>query len=814
LNHRVKIAGIRHHRDYIHPSCLMISRQTLEDFDLTFLDEKDRPSRLDVAERISCEIKRHGFEISGLDKTAARRRGSVSEPVYLGTNYQEIVYHQWYTTRAVISSGRQVDDVPMEALNRSLREVIEEYNAEPRDITVVVGVRAAPGQPRRLRNARAALWALNLQNLERWRYRIVIVEQDREPRLKNALAPLGDHYIFAYNPGPYNRSWAFNIGAWQNHGKTGTICFLDADLLVQADFLNNGLNEMKTGHLAVCPFSEMVYLDSACTDQAIKDRLEQSNHSFNAQNYKGRVFTDSQGGAIWVELTLYMEIGGHNEGFRGWGYEDREFWDRLARKTNIKRLPGRLLHLHHPPPQMQDPYALANQKLYRTLSLNPPQEPSYPPGDLKRYTFETPRVDMEIESSFQGRRDWENWHRWKIPRIENIVYDEKRHNSQASARYQLVSMLVQLGNRILDVGCGPGALWPYLAPYRPRVSWVGTDITHKMLKISQGFSPQVPVCNADAGELPFGDNSFDVVVLRHVLEHLPPWLMCRALRESMRVAIKSVVLVFYVPPVLSGSRQVRRVGENFLETQWTVKELENILLKDNWRRCQSLCINGGKNEKDTVWVINPTAAAHANADKKPMPTLNEKLKISIIMPTYKRPHSIFRTVETIRQQVYNNWELIIIDNEGGTGYDFHDPCIRLYCHNARTGASYARNQGVQYATGNLVCFFDDDDDMFPGYLERFAHAFQQNPDAKMVRCGMLVSNDQINFSYATPECCLRREFATPTWRNSGQLQDQHYFKQIISRNRWSEKKGDIIVIDEALCRANNNPYGGLRSGKY
>lgn len=814
LNHRVKIAGILHHRDYIHPSCLMISRQTLEDFNLSFLNEKDRPGQLDVAERISCEIKRRGFKIAGLEKTTARRRGSVSEPVYLGSNYEGVVYHQWYTTREFISQGRQVDDVPREALERSLKEVLEEYYDEPREISVVVGIRAAPRQPQRVRNVKAVLWALNLQTLQRWHYRIVIVEQDIVPRLKKILEPLCDRYIFAYNPGPYNRSWAFNIGAVQSAGKTRALCFLDADLLVPPDFLSNGLKEITSGLTAVCPYSEVIYLDPDSTDQAIKNRLESSNHPFNNQNFKGTVYTTSQGGTIWVEPNLYFEIGGHNEDFRGWGGEDREFWDRLVKKTDIKCLPGRLFHLYHPEPNMQDPYAAANQKLYRKLSLHPSQQPVNLIGDLNRYTLEVPPVDVGIEKKLHGMRDWENWHKWTTRRIENIVFHEKHQKLQNSARYQLVQNIIQLGNKILDIGCGPGALWPYLAPYRPRVSWVGIDITHKMLKISQAFFPQVPVCNADAGNLPFGDNSFDVVVLRHVLDHLPPWLMCRALRESMRVAIKSIVLVFYVPPVLSGSRKVRRVGENFLETQWTVKELENILLKDNWRRCKRLCINGGKKKKDTVWVINPTAAAHANADKKPMPTLNEKLKISIIMPTYKRPHSIFRTVETIRQQVYNNWELIIIDNEGGTGYDFHDPRIRLYCHNARVSASYARNQGLKYATGNLVCFFDDDDDMFPGYLKCFAHAFQENPDAKMVRCGMIVSNGKVNFSYATPECCLRREFATPNWPNKGPAQDQFYFKQIISRNRWSEKKGDIIVINEALCRANREPYGGLRSGKF
>ncbi|MGH2367987.1 MAG: glycosyltransferase, partial [Chloroflexota bacterium] len=88
LNDRVTVAGIRHHRDYIHPSCLIMPCNLLDDWGLTFLDEKDRPSQLDVAERISHEVKRRGYQIAGLERTGARRRGSVSEPVYLGAEYE------------------------------------------------------------------------------------------------------------------------------------------------------------------------------------------------------------------------------------------------------------------------------------------------------------------------------------------------------------------------------------------------------------------------------------------------------------------------------------------------------------------------------------------------------------------------------------------------------------------------------------------------------------------------------------------------------------------------------------------------------
>ena len=187
--------------------------------------------------------------------------------------------------------------------------------------------------------------------------------------------------------------------------------------------------------------------------------------------------------------------------------------------------------------------------------------------------------------------------------------------------------------------------------------------------------------------------------------------------------------------------------------------------------------------------------------------------VSIIMATYRRPHTIFRTVAQIVAQTYPHWELIVVDNARTGDYHFDDPRIRVFRHAFRASASYARNQGIQHATGELLCFFDDDDDMFPTYLERFVGAFEENPEARMARCGIYRGGDgRVRFNYATPACCLRRELATPTWISTGQ-HDQRYFRDIIKANGWSAARGDIVRIPEILVRARSDPRGGLRKGR-
>jgi glycosyltransferase involved in cell wall biosynthesis len=192
----------------------------------------------------------------------------------------------------------------------------------------------------------------------------------------------------------------------------------------------------------------------------------------------------------------------------------------------------------------------------------------------------------------------------------------------------------------------------------------------------------------------------------------------------------------------------------------------------------------------------------------------ESPKVSIVMPTYRRSHTILHTVETVRKQTYPNWELIIVDNAGDGGYSFGDPRIRVLAHKVGPSSSHARNQGVRHATGDYVCFFDDDDEMFPDYVESYVDAFARNPRVKMVRGGMIVSDRETNFSYATPECCLRRELATPTWEGRGGAQDQRYFSRIVLENDLALENGTVVIVPRALCRAKSDPNGGLRSGDF
>src|ERR1700686_5188945 len=75
------------------------------------------------------------------------------------------------------------------------------------------------------------------------------------------------------------------------------------------------------------------------------------------------------------------------------------------------------------------------------------------------------------------------------------------------------------GNRVLDVGCGPGNL--AAASAKRGASVVGTDLSQAMVALAQLRHPKLEFLQADAERLPFTDGTFDAVVANLLIPHLP-----------------------------------------------------------------------------------------------------------------------------------------------------------------------------------------------------------------------------------------------------------------------------------------------------
>lgn len=109
--------------------------------------------------------------------------------------------------------------------------------------------------------------------------------------------------------------------------------------------------------------------------------------------------------------------------------------------------------------------------------------------------------------------------------------------------------LREIRGRVLDVGCGGGAFTRAIKYYRPGLEVYGCDVSQKAIQLALKNPGGAHFSVADAANLPFPDASFDVVLLKCVLEHVPR--PQKALCEGYRVLKKGGFLHSITP--LEGS---------------------------------------------------------------------------------------------------------------------------------------------------------------------------------------------------------------------------------------------------------------------
>lgn len=106
---------------------------------------------------------------------------------------------------------------------------------------------------------------------------------------------------------------------------------------------------------------------------------------------------------------------------------------------------------------------------------------------------------------------------------------------------------------------------------------------------------------------------------------------------------------------------------------------------------------------------------------------------TIVIPTYNRAKFIVNTINSILQQDYKNFEVIVVDdgstdNTGLLVENIGDERVRYFKQkNGERGA--ARNKGVELSKGEYINFIDSDDLVYPNHLTT-AHQFiiEKNPE--------------------------------------------------------------------------------------
>lgn len=111
------------------------------------------------------------------------------------------------------------------------------------------------------------------------------------------------------------------------------------------------------------------------------------------------------------------------------------------------------------------------------------------------------------------------------------------------------------------------------------------------------------------------------------------------------------------------------------------------------------------------------------------------MKVSIVIPTYKRFDYLERLLKSIEKQTFKDFEVIVVDDCSPNVNDYND-VIEKYNDifnefifikkEQNMGAPHSRNIGIKRAKYNLIALVDDDDEWLPLKLEKQVEVFKNS----------------------------------------------------------------------------------------
>jgi len=139
-----------------------------------------------------------------------------------------------------------------------------------------------------------------------------------------------------------------------------------------------------------------------------------------------------------------------------------------------------------------------------------------------------------------------------------------------------------------------------------------------------------------------------------------------------------------------------------------------------------------------------------------------EVNVSIIVPTYNRGYMVGRAIQSILNQTYEDFEILIVDdtstdNTSEIVQSISSKKIAYIRHERNKGPAATRNTGIMAAKGEYIAFLDSDDEWLPEKLEKQMKAFRNaSPQVGIVYTG-LIQVEGNNKTYIPPPYTANRE---------------------------------------------------------
>ena len=129
---------------------------------------------------------------------------------------------------------------------------------------------------------------------------------------------------------------------------------------------------------------------------------------------------------------------------------------------------------------------------------------------------------------------------------------------------------------------------------------------------------------------------------------------------------------------------------------------------------------------------------------------DDSILVSVVIPTYNHAQFLTKAVQSVFNQTYKNWEIIIIDNysQDDTAkivLEFKDPRVTFLQVKNSGVIAISRNMGILKAKGEWIAFLDSDDLWYPRKLEIVMRERKKNPSIDIFSTDEMLINNTIGF---------------------------------------------------------------------
>lgn len=183
--------------------------------------------------------------------------------------------------------------------------------------------------------------------------------------------------------------------------------------------------------------------------------------------------------------------------------------------------------------------------------------------------------------------------------------------------------------------------------------------------------------------------------------------------------------------------------------------------------------------------------------------MNNKYKVSVIIPTFKRVEKLRRAIDSVIAQTINSWEIIVVDNHSNDGTlelvkSYKKKNINFYLIKNNGNIAKSRNLGIIKSKGNYIALLDSDDSWVPEKLEECLKRL--NKKTKLVYHELYIQKKINQFFFKKSGLCRNLKkpvfydliYNGPAFPTSSVVVEKKILKKI---NFFCEKKNHITWED-------------------